>query len=112
METSIIKDLVTSQILKGDYLELKGDFDDSIAFYTSLLGNINNISPIKSFTIAHNTSDDQNDIHTNLTIICFEQLPKSTIRQQIIDQVNYDSDEYPEYKFLANQDILILSFDF
>lgn len=112
METSKIKDLVTSQILKGDYLELKGDFDDSIAFYTSLLGNINSLSPIKSFTIAHNTSDDLNDIHTNITIICFEHLPKSLLRQQIIDQVNYDSDEYPEYKFLANQDILILSFDF
>lgn len=113
METSKIKDLVTSQILKGDYHELKGDFDDSIAFYTSLLGNINSLSPIKSFTIGINTSEDQNDVHSNITIITFEHLPKNPhLRNDILQQVYYSSDEYPEAKFLRDQDILILSFDF
>ena len=82
------------------------------AFYQSLLGNLNNLSPIKSFKLGINTRNDKQNPDSNITIITFEDLPKSLIRKQIIDQVNYDTDEFPEYKFLVNQDILILSFDF
>ncbi len=101
METSQIENIIKNLI---------PDNPDSQAFYQSLIGNINALSPIKSFLINVNTGQGTQD--TNLTIITFEHLPKSLLRQQIIDQVNYDSDEYPEFKYLVNQDILILSFDF
>lgn len=112
METTKIENLVTSQILKGDYLELKGDFDDSIAFYQSLLGNINNLCPIKSFQIGIDTGTKENP-DTNITIIIFEDLPKDPhLRNNILQQVYYSSDEYPEAKLFRDQPILVLSFDF
>ena len=111
METTLITALVKTQL---NILNTGSIADeDSIAFYQSLLGNINSISPIKSFLIGLNTSSFKNETHSNITIITFEDLPKNPhLRNDILQQVYYSSDEYPEAKFLRDQPILILSFDF
>ena len=114
MKTEIIKDRVTSQTLKGSNLSLEDEFvKESIDHYTSLLSDINNISPIGSFTIYHDTNGGQchDYTHTNLTIICFENTLTSAMKEQIIDIINYLDDDV-EPKFLSWPSLLILSFDF
>ena len=37
---------------------------------------------------------------------------KAMVRNQIVSILEYQTDEFPEYKFLRDQDILIISFDF
>ena len=103
METSKLQIEIINQIPNNE---------DSQAFYQSLLGNINSISPIKSFTVNINTGKSQGEVHSNITIITLEKLPKSMLRQQIITSVEYTTDEYPEAKFFRDQPILVLSFDF
>ena len=111
METTLITALVKTQLNTLNTGSIADE--DSIAFYQSLLGNINSLSPIKSFTIGINTGKSQGETHSNITIITFEHLPKNPhLRNDILQQVYYSSDEYPEIKFLRDQDILIISFDF
>ena len=110
METTLIQILVKNQLNTLNTGSIADD--DSVAFYQSLLGNINSISPIKSFLIGLNTSNFKNESHSNITIITFEKLPKTMLRKQIISILEYQTDEYPEFKFLRDQDILIISFDF
>ena len=110
METTLITALVKTQLNTLNTGSIADE--DSIAFYQSLLGDINSISPIKSFLIGLNTSSFKNETHSNITIITFEKLPKTMIRNQIVTIIEYQTDEYPEIKFLRDQDILIISFDF
>ena len=110
METTLIQTKVRNQLNTLNTGSIADE--DSVAFYQSLLGNINSISPIKSFLIALNTSNFKNETHSNITIITFEKLPKTMVRKQIISILEYQTDEFPEYKFLRDQDILIISFDF
>ena len=110
METTLIETLVKNQLNTLNTGSIADE--DSIAFYQSLLGNINSISPIKSFLIGLNTSNFKNETHSNITIITFEKLPKAMVRNQIVSILGYQTDEFPEYKFLRDQDILIISFDF
>ena len=110
METTLIETLVKNQLNTLNTGSIADE--DSIAFYQSLLGNINSISPIKSFLIGLNTSNFKNETHSNITIITFEKLPKAMVRNQIVSILEYQTGEFPEYKFLRDQDILIISFDF
>ena len=110
METTLIQTLVKNQLNTLNTGSIADE--DSVAFYQSLLGNINSISPIKSFLIGLNTSNFKNESHSNITIITFEKLPKTMLRKQFISILEYQTDEYPEIKFLRDQDILIISFDF
>ena len=110
METTLITTLVKNQLNTFNSGSIADE--DSIAFYQSLLGNINSISPIKSFLIGLNTSNFKNEIHSNITIITFEKIPKTTVRNQIVNIIEYQTDEFPEIKFLREPDILIIPFDF
>lgn len=110
METTLIQTLVKNQLNTLNTGSIADE--DSVAFYQRLLGNINSISPIKSFLIGLNTSNFKNESHSNITIITFEKLPKTMARNKIVNIIEYQTDEYPEYKFLSDQDILIISFDF
>ena len=110
METTLIQTLVKNQLNTLNSGSIADE--DSVAFYQNLLGNINSISPIKSFLIGLNTSNFKNESHSNITIITFEKLPKTMVRNQIVNILEYQTDEFPEYKFLRDQDILIISFDF
>lgn len=106
MNQSLITQTIISQLPK-DYAP------ESLEMYTELFNAINALSPIKSFILGLDTNNhDDGDIHSNLTIITFDDLPKSSTRNQIIDTVQNITDENPEYKFLVSEDILILSFDF
>lgn len=110
METTLIQTLVKTQLNTLNTGSIADD--DSVAFYQSLLGNINSISPIKSFLIGLNTSNFKNESHSNITIITFEKLPKTMLRNQIVKIIEYQTDEFPEIIFLRDQGILIILFDF
>ena len=110
MKTTLIETMVRNQLNTLNTGSIADD--DSVAFYQSLLGNINSISPIKSFLIGLNTSNFKNETHSNITIITFEKLPKTMVRNQIVNIIEYQTDEFWEFIFLGDQDILIISFDF
>lgn len=104
MKPTIIKNEVTRQLPNNE---------PGQQFYTGLLENINNVSPINSFLIGLNTGQTRDNIQTNATIIKFDKLPLDlTLRKSIIDILNYHTDEYPEFRFIKDQDILFIAFDF
>ena len=100
--------------LQTEVINQLPNLEEAQQWYQSLLGNINNISPIKSFLIGVNTGKSQGSTHSNLTIITFEDLPTTQIgkRKEIYDTIIYAADEFVETKFLNQFDILIINFDF
>ena len=108
METSKITTAVTLQLVKlNPNLDLLGNDHDSIAWYDTLLQNINNYSLIKSFQIGINLNNTD-----NIMIIKFQNLPLSVdLMEKIIFEIEQANDEAIEYTFI-NQNTLVVSLSY
>ena len=93
-------------------LENQGIEDESLIMYSNILTKVNDLSSISSFKVGIDTSPLPGISDSNITIITFHNLPKSTIRQDIIKVIENLTDEAFEYKYLSMTDTLILSFNF
>lgn len=102
MTPTQIKSQIEKQLTKAD--------SESHEFFFNIWNKVNIACPIKSFKLGINTSDQEQDIHSNISIITFETEPEEIQKDIIMDTIYYNIDECPDFKFMDN--ILIISFDF